>query len=588
MNDFSIDSFYVILINDDNSMVTTRKRKIMQNSNLVDILCFLIHPDYAENDMENFSVSLHYYLPVSAVEVVEILALSDDTYDGYLLYKLPIDTELTTESGDVHLSLTFSHKDIDENGDEVTRIRKVSGAKLRIEGSSPIKPVPDEYKRQVLFVNALPAIGDRECVYVYMDEFYLWNGSEYICTTDDSDDFPISGWEPNKQLITDENGNLALGDINGINISSSAREGQTIIVKKTDGHGNPVEWECADTSIFGSKSEFVIQVDEPEDTSVLWLDLDDESDHAENIDLTGYATEKYVQNYAQPKGNYLTEHQDISGKLDTSALPTAIDSALAKAKASGEFDGRDGVDGKDGSDGRDGYTPQKGVDYFDGQPGKDGKDGKDGQDYVLTEADKNEIAEIAAELVDVPESDGDSRFVVQSTAPEDTSVLWVDPTDEGEDSPGEEAYELIQSVTVEEEGITSVTVKKFPDGKSLSLNKAFATLKFPLLESDITTGSLEFNIGSETERVYSSYSPSLELKPNSLGRHFQMTLWVEIDGGVLVGESNMSVTLQLESSRRVVGPVAVYMGNRTINNVSAFVANGIPVGSVFELYGVRA
>jgi hypothetical protein len=67
-----------------------------------------------------------------------------------------------------------------------------------------------------------------------------------------------------------------------------------------------------------------------------------------------------------------------------------------------------------------------------------------------------------------------------------------------------------------------------------------------------------------------------------------MTVWAEINGGVLVGESNMSVTVQLESSRRVVGPVATYVGNKTIDSVSAYVANGIPVGSVFELYGVRA
>lgn len=42
---------------------------------------------------------------------------------------------------------------------------------------------------------------------------------------------------------------------------------------------------------------------------------------------------------------YLTEHQDISGKLDASALPTAINTALAQAKASGEFDGEDGQRG---------------------------------------------------------------------------------------------------------------------------------------------------------------------------------------------------------------------------------------------------
>ena len=47
---------------------------------------------------------------------------------------------------------------------------------------------------------------------------------------------------------------------------------------------------------------------------------------------------------------------------------------MAQAKASGQFDGKDG------------YTPQKGIDYFDGDPGEPGKD------YNLTEADKQEIA----------------------------------------------------------------------------------------------------------------------------------------------------------------------------------------------------
>lgn len=82
---------------------------------------------------------------------------------------------------------------------------------------------------------------------------------------------------------------------------------------------------------------------------------------------------------------YLTEHQDISGKLDSSALPTAINTALAQAKASGEFDGANGKDGTSithswngttlnvtsasGTSSADlkgvkGDTPVKGVDYF--------------------------------------------------------------------------------------------------------------------------------------------------------------------------------------------------------------------------------
>lgn len=65
-----------------------------------------------------------------------------------------------------------------------------------------------------------------------------------------------------------------------------------------------------------------------------------------------------------------------------------IDGVNTNVKA----EGVDGANGKDGNDGEDGYTPVKGVDYFDG------KDGVDGKDYVLTEADKQEIAA----MVEVP------------------------------------------------------------------------------------------------------------------------------------------------------------------------------------------
>ena len=92
-----------------------------------------------------------------------------------------------------------------------------------------------------------------------------------------------------------------------------------------------------------------------------------------HVDMTEYAKEQWVQDNYQPKGNYLTEHQDISGKLDVDQLPKAVDDALAEAKESGLFDG-----------------PK----------------GEPGDNYVLTDADRQEIAEMAAELVDVPDSGG--------------------------------------------------------------------------------------------------------------------------------------------------------------------------------------
>lgn len=67
-------------------------------------------------------------------------------------------------------------------------------------------------------------------------------------------------------------------------------------------------------------------------------------------------------------GNVAITIPDSGGNADQEQITAAVNEALAQAKASGEFDG---ADGKDGSD---------------------GKDGKDGNDYVLTEADKEEIA----------------------------------------------------------------------------------------------------------------------------------------------------------------------------------------------------
>ena len=57
-----------------------------------------------------------------------------------------------------------------------------------------------------------------------------------------------------------------------------------------------------------------------------------------DIDLAGYAKEAWVQAGFQPKGDYLA----------STALPTAINTALAQAKASGEFKGDKGDKGDTG------------------------------------------------------------------------------------------------------------------------------------------------------------------------------------------------------------------------------------------------
>lgn len=93
---------------------------------------------------------------------------------------------------------------------------------------------------------------------------------------------------------------------------------------------------------------------------------------------------------------YLTEHQDISGKLDASKLPEAIDTALAQAKASGEFDGKDGEQGEKGD------------------PGPKGEPGE--TTYVENPYDdtqlKNDIGELKEDIVGIKTEIGEGNINV--------------------------------------------------------------------------------------------------------------------------------------------------------------------------------
>lgn len=97
----------------------------------------------------------------------------------------------------------------------------------------------------------------------------------------------------------------------------------------------------------------------------------------------------------------------LNQKMGKDELPSAIDSSLAQAKASGEFDGENGITphiGENGNwfigdddtgikaQGENGKTPEKGVDYF-------------------TDADKDEIAKEAASQIDTGEFATADRIV---------------------------------------------------------------------------------------------------------------------------------------------------------------------------------
>ena len=62
-------------------------------------------------------------------------------------------------------------------------------------------------------------------------------------------------------------------------------------------------------------------------------------------------------------GDVILTAEDV-GALAESELDTAIDTALAEAKASGDFKGDKGDKGEKGDKGDDGYSPVKGTDYW--------------------------------------------------------------------------------------------------------------------------------------------------------------------------------------------------------------------------------
>ena len=110
----------------------------------------------------------------------------------------------------------------------------------------------------------------------------------------------------------------------------------------------------------------------------------------------------------------------IGKKLDATALPTAINDALAQAKSSGEFDGPKGDTGP---------------------VGPKGADGKDGAGMDVTGAKVGQIAKITAvdsagkptgwEAVDIPSVPNDYELVFQETVAEDVFAYSRDTDKDG-------------------------------------------------------------------------------------------------------------------------------------------------------------
>lgn len=123
---------YTILVNDDNTLTTSVKERIMQRSKLVDSLHFLVNQTYKDYDMSDFTVNMEYILPVSKEYKSEILEKEENLYKDKLEYKLPFDTNLTKEHGNIEVQLTFIKTELDEEGVGKQFVRKTSPTTITI------------------------------------------------------------------------------------------------------------------------------------------------------------------------------------------------------------------------------------------------------------------------------------------------------------------------------------------------------------------------------------------------------------------------------------------------------------------------
>ena len=124
---------YVILVEQNDELYGSHKERIMQRSKCVDNLVFVVDPIYRNTyDMTNATVMLEYVRPISRKYETEILVLCDERYNGFLQYKLPFDTNLTSEHGAVELQLTFVYTDLDASGKGIQRVRKTSPTTIEV------------------------------------------------------------------------------------------------------------------------------------------------------------------------------------------------------------------------------------------------------------------------------------------------------------------------------------------------------------------------------------------------------------------------------------------------------------------------
>ena len=138
---------YTILVNDDNTLYTSVRTRIMQGSKNIDYLHFLVKPMFNGIDMTDATVVLTYILPVSEERKTLTLTRSEELYKERLEYKILLDENFTAELGSIAMYLTFMIGDniIRKTNSAIMTVRKVEDAIIEPEIPGTVSNVDDLY-----------------------------------------------------------------------------------------------------------------------------------------------------------------------------------------------------------------------------------------------------------------------------------------------------------------------------------------------------------------------------------------------------------------------------------------------------------
>lgn len=99
---------YTILMQNDKSLIATRKETIFEKETNVDTLRFLVPTTYGDLDLRKFSVLMKYTTNVDRKERYELLEAQPELYRGYMDLRLGVNTNMTALPGDIDIRLTFN------------------------------------------------------------------------------------------------------------------------------------------------------------------------------------------------------------------------------------------------------------------------------------------------------------------------------------------------------------------------------------------------------------------------------------------------------------------------------------------------